>query len=96
MTVEADARGLEGNMIDIQKVLVADRIQQLERDATPQAGRRRAPRAFDRGPDIGGRLLVATSLRLRLGRLLVNVGEAIAGSPVAPADDAPNTIPNAA
>ena len=96
MNIDANARGSETKMIDIQKVLVADHIQQLERDATPQAGRRRAPRAFTHATDVTGRSVGGPSVRVRLGRWVVGIGEAIAGSSVVPGDDAPKSMPNAA
>jgi hypothetical protein len=96
MNIDANARGSDTNMIDIQKVLVADHIQQLERDVTPQAGRRRAPRAFAPATDVKGPSLPGPSVRVRLGRWVVAVGEAIAGPSVVAGDDGRTSIPNAA
>jgi hypothetical protein len=96
INIDANARGSETKMIDIQKVLVADHIQQLERDATPQAGRRRAPRAFTRATEVTGRSVAGASVRVRLGRWVVGIGEAIAGPSVLAGDDALKSIPNSA
>ena len=96
INVDAHMRGSDTKMIDIQKVLVADHIQQLERDATPQAGRRRAPRAFTRATEVTRRSMGPASVRVRLGRWVVGVGEAIAGPSVVVSDDARTSMPNAA
>jgi len=96
INIETNARGMGSKMIDIQKILVADHVQQLERDATPQAGQRRAPRAFAREADGHGRRLISPTVRLRLGRWLVGVGETIAGPAMPAGDDTRTSIPNAA
>src|SRR5690242_1395497 len=71
------------NMIDLQKALVADHIARLEHEAAAL----RAERARDRAalpPRVTTELVrpvvTAGSPRLRLGRWLVSVGTAIAGT----------------
>ncbi len=94
-TAEAHSGDMESTMIDLRNILVADHIQGIERDAAARAGRRRVPRAAVRKADPRGGV-AASSVRVRVGRWLVGVGQAISGPPVAQADDAPSSMPNAA
>lgn len=89
---EANQRNMESVMIDVRKVLVADHIQELERDAAAHAGRRRARQAFARDEHENGRAATNGAVRVRVGRWLVGVGQAIAGPPATPADDARTSI----
>lgn len=98
------------DMIDLQQALVADHIAELEREgAALRAERAQAAQEHDTasGPASPVRLPVAVpSRRVRIGRWLVGVGSAIAGTtepvPAAlvaddgPCDDGPTTIPHAA
>ena len=76
------------DMIDLQQARVADHIADLEREGTAI----RAERELDHlrehaaaGTDADGHPAYVPSRRVRLGRWLVAVGEAIAGSRRSPA-----------
>ena len=69
-------------MIDLQQVLVADHIAQLDDEAAAL----RAERRNQRHPGSGA----AATRRVRIGRWLVGVGRAIAG------DEDKKSLPNAA
>ena len=61
-------------MADVQKLLVADRIHELQHEAAAlRAERERKGHAIPPGPGLGP--------RARVGRWLIGVGVAIAGSP---------------
>ena len=91
------------DMIDLQRSVVADHIADLEREgAALRAERDRDARNNPRARDDR-----RTSRRVRLGRWLVAVGEAVAGSarmtagsvdraPAAPCDDSPRGLSRAA
>ena len=69
-------------MIDLQQVLVADHISQLDAEAAALRAERRRQRHQGSG--------AAATRRVRIGRWLVGVGRAIAG------DEDPKSLPNAA
>jgi hypothetical protein len=73
-------------MIDMQQILVADRIARLDEEAAALRAERRFGRAVTASP----------SPRVRLGRWLVSVGSAIAGTAVAgtgrPGDDPASSL----
>ena len=71
------------DMIEVQKVLVADRISQMKADAAEANRSRRAAAEEEFGGE--GRAqrhpMGTNGVRERVGRWLVGVGEAIAGAP---------------
>ena len=79
----AGARGIEvTDMIDLQQALVADHIADIEREGSAIRAERerdhvRAHAAA--GTDVGDHPADLPSRRVRLGRWLVAVGEAISG-----------------
>jgi len=75
-------------MIDLQQFLVADRIAQLDDEAAALRAERRRGHGVRDAADTG------TPVRVRVGRLLVGLGTAIAG-PSQAAEDG-TSLPNAA
>jgi hypothetical protein len=76
-------------MIDLQRMRVDEHIAGIEHDAAALHAERERDRRRDAQRDLTG----AESVRIRVGRWLVAVGEALAG-PAAPCDD--DVLPNAA
>ena len=76
-------------MIDLQRMLVNEHIARIEREFDAV----HAERERDRERDAARHRTGAESVRVRVGRWLVGVGEALAG-PAAPCDD--DVLPNAA
>jgi hypothetical protein len=96
-------------MIDLQRAATADHIAALTREGAAL----RAERTRDQGRELGAtrhptisRVADAPSRRVRIGRWLISVGEAIAGparplatshaQPGLPADDAADALQRAA
>jgi hypothetical protein len=85
-------------MIDLQKLRVDDHIADLQHEAERIRVERELDRARRAASGRSGRQVdgtaAASQMRLRLGRWLVQVGEAVAG-PKSPCDD-DSSVPNAA
>jgi hypothetical protein len=77
-------------MSDMEKIFVADHIRELQRDAVGvRGGHGRDVPAAPRG--------AAAGPRLRVGRWLIGIGQAIAGRPIdATSGEASDRVPNAA
>lgn len=79
-------------MIDLQRTLVSEHIHDLEREGEAL----RAERLRDHDGAGHAPVAAAPSRRVRLGRWLVAVGEAIAGPAEGSAVDGPDTLSPAA
>jgi hypothetical protein len=85
-------------MIELQKMRVTEHIADLEHEAAVLRAERERDRARIADDDGHARVTsaadVGASLRVRFGRWLVAIGEAVAG-PASPCDD-DGSVPNAA